>query len=212
MWVLFFFLVLVLLPPHTVLASRVRVRVQYNTVLNLHCFRWSFYIPVLLLFDGGDAVYSTVLSIDLYLEREHPHERERVWFGERIRERAGDSNRFGRGVENDVANGNVDERVKGEGVVESSCSIVVESGAVNDRGIDNERGPVFAVGSDNETIESDRDFLRDEFGEVLVFERDTGERASSSRRFIGVDFEGVVNHIIDVFHNKIGHSFGVFVP
>ena len=172
-----------------------RARVQYNTVL--------------LLFGDGYATKGTVLSIDLDLEREHSHERERVRLEEYRHKPAGNRNRHRCGVENDVADGDVDERVEGECV---GVRIVIEGSAVNNRGIDNEICRVFAIDSDNETVEFDRDFFRDEFGEVLVFERDTRERTRSIRRLIGVDFEVVVNHIIDAYHKKNSHSFCVFVP
>ena len=174
---------------HTVLASRVRARVQYNTVLNLigknHRKTVVFLYTVLPLFGGGYAVYSTVLPIDLNFEREQSHERKRVRFWELVRQCARNSDRLCRGVEENVADCDVDKRVEGEGV---GVRIVIEGSAVNDCGIDNESGRVFAVDTDNERVEPDRDFFCGELSEVLVFERDTRECMRSARRLIGVDF------------------------
>lgn len=120
--------------------------------------------------DNEYAAGAPVLPIEYHLKREQPHERERVRFGERIRERVGDSDRLGCGVEDNVANGDMDERVEGEGV---GVRTIVECGAVNDCRIDNESGRVFAVGSENEIVELDGNLVCGEFSEVLVLERDT---------------------------------------
>ena len=120
--------------------------------------------------DDEYAVGAPVLPIEYHLKREQPHERERVWFGGRIRERVGGRDRLGCGVEDNVADGDMDERVEGEGV---GLRTIVEGGAVNDCRIDNESGRVFAVGSENEIVEFGRNLVCGEFGEVLVFERDT---------------------------------------
>lgn len=130
--------------------------VQYNTVLNS--------------IDDEYAAGATVLPIDYDLKRKQSHERERVRFWERIWERVGSSDRLGCGVEENVADGDVDEHVEGDGV---GVRIVIEGGAVNDCGIDNESGRVFAIGTDNEIVESDGNFFCREFSEVLVLERDT---------------------------------------
>ena len=120
--------------------------------------------------DDEYAQGATVLPIEYHLKREQPHERERVRFGERIRERVGDGDRLGCGVEEDVANGDVDEHVEGEGI---GVRTIVESGAVNDCRIDNKISRVFAVGSENEPIKFGRNLVCGELSEVLVFERDT---------------------------------------
>ncbi len=145
----------------------------------------SFLYTVLGSIDDEYAAGATVLPIDYDLKREQSHERERVRFGEYVWERVGDSDRFGCGVEENVANGDMDEHVEGDGV---GVRVVVECGAVDDCRIDDKTGRVFAVDADNETVESDRDFFRDELSEVLVFERDTGECTRGARRLIGVDF------------------------
>ena len=120
--------------------------------------------------DDEYAVGAPVLPIEYHLKREQPHERERVWFGERIRERVGGRDRIGCGVEENVANGDMNEHVEGEGV---GVRTIVECGAVNDCRIDNESGRVFAVGSENEIVEFGRNLVCGEFSEVLIFERDT---------------------------------------
>lgn len=132
-----------------------------------------FLYTVLDSLGSIDDVYAAgapVLPIGYHLKREQPHERERVWFGERIRERVGDGDRLGCGVEEDVANGDVDEHVEGEGV---GVRTIVECGAVNDCRIDNKIGRVFAVGSKNEIVEFGSNLVCGEFSDVLVFERDT---------------------------------------
>ena len=120
--------------------------------------------------DDEYAVGAPVLPVEYHLKREQPHERERVWFGGRIRERVSGRDRLGCGVEDNVADGDMDERVEGEGV---GLRTIVEGGAVNDCRIDNESGRVFAVGSENEIVEFGRNLVCGEFGEVLVLERDT---------------------------------------
>lgn len=145
----------------------------------------SFLYTVLGSIDDKYATCATVLSVDYDLKREQSHERKRVRFWELVRQCARNSNRFGCGVEENVANGDMDEHVEGDGV---GVRVVVECGAVDDCRIDDKTGRVFAVDADNETVESDRDFFRDELSEVLVFERDTGECTRGARRLIGVDF------------------------
>lgn len=135
--------------------------------------------------DDEYAAGATVLPIDYDLKREQPHERERVRFWEYVWERAGGSDRLGCGVEENVADGDVDERVEGDGV---GVRVVVECGAVNDCRIDDKTGRVFAVDTDNEIVERNGNFFCGEFSEVLVFERDTREVASNPRRLIGADF------------------------
>lgn len=120
--------------------------------------------------DDEYAAGAPVLPIEYHLKREQPHERERVWFGERIRERVGDGDRLGCGVEENVANGDMDEHVEGEGV---GLRTIVECGAVNDCRIDNKISRVFAVGFENEIVEFDSNLVCGEFSDVLVFERDT---------------------------------------
>ena len=120
--------------------------------------------------DDEYAVGAPVLPIEYHLKREQPHERERVWFGGCIRERVGGRDRLSCGVEDNVADGDMDERVEGEGV---GLRTIVEGGAVNDCRIDNESGRVFAVGSENEIVEFGRNLVCGEFSDVLVFECDT---------------------------------------
>lgn len=138
-----------------------------------------FLYTVLDSLGSIDDVYAAgapVLPIEYHLKREHPHERERVRFWEFIRERIGGRDRLGCGVEENVADGDMDERVEGEGV---GVRTIVECGAVNDCRIDNKICRVFAVGSENEIVESDSNLVCGEFSDVLVFERDTGEFASN---------------------------------
>ena len=136
--------------------------------------KWVVFLYTVLdsldLIDDEYAVGAPVLPVEYHLKREQPHERERVWFGGRIRERVGGRDRLSCGVEDNVADGDMDKRVEGEGV---GVRTIVESGAVNDCRIDNESGRVFAVGSDNEIVEFGRNLVCGEFSEVLVFERDT---------------------------------------
>ena len=120
--------------------------------------------------DDEYAAGAPVLPIHYDLKREQPHERERVWFGEFVRKRVGGRDRLGCGVEENVADGDMDERVEGEGV---GVRTIVEGGAANDCRIDNKIGRVFAVGSENEIVELDGNLVCGEFSDVLVFERDT---------------------------------------
>lgn len=132
-----------------------------------------FLYTVLDLLGSIDDEYAAgapVLPIEYHLKREQPHERERVRFGEFVRERVGGRDRLGCGVEENVADGDMDERVEGEGV---GLRTIVEGGAVNDCRIDNKIGRVFAVGSENEIVEFDSNLVCGEFSDVLVFERDT---------------------------------------
>lgn len=124
----------------------------------------------LVSIDDEYAAGAPVLPIEYHLKREQPHERERVWFGEVVRERVGGRDRLGCGVEENVADGDMDERVEGEGV---GLRAIVECGAVNDCRIDNKICRVFAVGSENEIVEFDGNLVCGEFSDVLVFERDT---------------------------------------
>lgn len=130
----------------------------------------------LVSIDDEYAAGAPVLPIEYHLKREQPHERERVRFGEVVRERVGGRDRLGCGVEENVADGDMDECVEGEGV---GLRTIVEGGAANDCRIDNKIGRVFAVGSENEIVEFGRNLVCSEFSDVLVFERDTGEFASN---------------------------------
>ena len=151
--------------------------VQYNTVLG--SYKKNHREAVVFLYtvldslgsiDNEYAAGAPVLPIDYDLKREQSHERERVRFWEFVRERVGGRDRLGCGVEENVANGDMDEHVEGEGV---GLRAIVECGAVNDCRIDNKIGRVFAVGSENEIIEFDGNLVCGELSEVLVFERDT---------------------------------------
>ena len=151
--------------------------VQYDTVLGSYkkttVLRWSFLYTVLDSLGSIDDEYAAgapVLPIDYNLKREQPHERERVRFGGFVRERVGGGDRLSCGVEENVADGDVDERVEGEGV---GLRAIVECGAVNDCRIDNKISRVFAVGSENEIVEFGSNLVCGEFSDVLVFERDT---------------------------------------